>query len=106
MVVRLNTTSLHPDRRALNDLHSTTDTYFPPSVPQPRSMSKQQFGQLTSNLREILGLHETLLATLEASVQDQRLGRVFLQFAPDIKRVHYSYAHAHPRAACILDTFK
>ncbi|KAI5737631.1 hypothetical protein M8J76_015239 [Diaphorina citri] len=93
------------EKAYVTELQTLIHNFLVP-IEKSEIMSKEQFQQLTSNLREILSLHETLLATLEASVQDQRLGRVFLQFAPDIKRVHYSYAHSHPRAACILDTFK
>ncbi|KAI5704729.1 hypothetical protein M8J75_008204 [Diaphorina citri] len=86
------------EKAYVTELQTLIHNFLVP-IEKSEIMSKEQFQQLTSNLREILSLHETLLATLEASVQDQRLGRVFLQFAPDIKRVHYSYAHSHPRAA-------
>uniref|UniRef100_A0A8D8TQA5 Rho guanine nucleotide exchange factor 7 n=1 Tax=Cacopsylla melanoneura TaxID=428564 RepID=A0A8D8TQA5_9HEMI len=93
------------EKAYVTELQNLIHNFLVP-IEKSEIMSKEQFKQLTSNLLDIVSLHETLLATLEASQQDQRLGRVFLQFAPDIKRVHYAYAHSHPRAACILDTFK
>ncbi|KAI8427849.1 hypothetical protein MSG28_002232, partial [Choristoneura fumiferana] len=37
---------------------------------------------------------------------DQRVGGLFLQWAPKIKSVHQTYCAGHPKAVCILDKYK
>lgn len=37
---------------------------------------------------------------------EQRVGRLFLQWAPRIKSVNQTYCALHPKAACILDQYK
>lgn len=59
---------------------------------------------------EVLETHQQLLSLLEAEDSkpslDQRVGRLFLTWAPKIKAVHQAYCALHPKAVCILDKYK
>lgn len=73
-------------------------------------MSPDEYRQLTGNLLEVLEAHQQLLRLLEEEEtkpsQDQRVGKLFLTWAPRIKSVHQVYCSLHPRAAFILDKYK
>ncbi|CAG9566919.1 unnamed protein product [Danaus chrysippus] len=71
---------------------------------------KDEFKQLTGNINEVLQVHEQFLSLLEECAMktgpDQRVGGLFLQWAPKIKTVHLTYCGGHPKAVCILDKYK
>lgn len=73
-------------------------------------LTKDEFRQLTGNINEVLQVHEQFLALLEECAMktgpDQRVGGLFLQWAPKIKTVHQTYCAGHPKAVCILDKYK
>ncbi|XP_069357509.1 uncharacterized protein RtGEF isoform X2 [Maniola hyperantus] len=73
-------------------------------------LTKDEFRQLTGNINEVLQVHEQFLALLEECAMktgpDQRVGGLFLQWAPKIKTVHQTYCSGHPKAVCILDKYK
>ncbi|KAF2898835.1 hypothetical protein ILUMI_07340 [Ignelater luminosus] len=73
-------------------------------------LSADEYRQLTGNLLEVLEAHQQLLRLLEEEEskpsQDQRVGKLFLTWAPRIKSVHQVYCSLHPRAAFILDKYK
>lgn len=73
-------------------------------------MTRDEFRQLTGNLLEILDVHTQLLSLIEECVSrpnnEQRVGKLFLQWAPRIKSVHQAYCAMHPKAVCILDKYK
>ncbi|XP_023943025.1 rho guanine nucleotide exchange factor 7 isoform X2 [Bicyclus anynana] len=73
-------------------------------------LTKDEFRQLTGNINEVLQIHEQFLALLEECAMktgpDQRVGGLFLQWAPKIKAVHQTYCAGHPKAVCILDKYK
>ncbi|XP_049868250.1 uncharacterized protein LOC126368364 isoform X1 [Pectinophora gossypiella] len=73
-------------------------------------LTKDEFKQLTGNISEVLQIHEQFLALLEECATktgpDQRVGGLFLQWAPKIKAVHQTYCSGHPKAVCILDKYK
>lgn len=74
------------------------------------SITTDEFKQLTGNLPEVLDIHQQLLSLLEeegskASV-DQRVGKLFLVWAPKVKNCHQTYCALHPKAVCILDKYK
>ncbi|CAK1603155.1 unnamed protein product [Parnassius mnemosyne] len=73
-------------------------------------LTKDEFKQLTGNIIEVLQTHEQFLVLLEECATktgpDQRVGGLFLQWAPRIKAVHQTYCAGHPKAVCILDKYK
>ncbi|XP_059060567.1 rho guanine nucleotide exchange factor 7 isoform X4 [Achroia grisella] len=73
-------------------------------------LTRDEFKQLTGNINEVLQIHEQFLALLEECATktgpDQRVGGLFLQWAPKIKSVHQTYCAGHPKAVCILDKYK
>ncbi|XP_038207785.1 rho guanine nucleotide exchange factor 7-like isoform X2 [Zerene cesonia] len=73
-------------------------------------LTKDEFKQLTGNISEVLQIHEQFLALLEECATktgpDQRVGGLFLHWAPEIKAVHQTYCAGHPKAVCILDKYK
>ncbi|KAJ2953623.1 hypothetical protein O0L34_g1227 [Tuta absoluta] len=73
-------------------------------------LTKDEFKQLTGNINEVLQTHEQFLALLEECATktgpDQRVGGLFLQWAPKIKGVHQTYCAGHPKAVCVLDKYK
>ncbi|XP_026757430.1 rho guanine nucleotide exchange factor 7 isoform X3 [Galleria mellonella] len=73
-------------------------------------LTRDEFKQLTGNINEVLQIHEQFLALLEECATktgpDQRVGGLFLQWAPKIKAVHQTYCAGHPKAVCILDKYK
>ncbi|KAJ8952296.1 hypothetical protein NQ318_007464 [Aromia moschata] len=70
-------------------------------------LSQDEYKQLTGNITEVLETHQQLLALLETEASkpgnEQRVGKLFLTWAPKIKNVHQTYCSLHPRAVCILD---
>lgn len=73
-------------------------------------MTKDEFKQLTGNINEVLQVHEQFLDLLEECAMktgpEQRVGGLFLQWAPKIKAVHQIYCAGHPKAVCVLDKYK
>ncbi|XP_060803046.1 rho guanine nucleotide exchange factor 7 isoform X1 [Amyelois transitella] len=73
-------------------------------------LTMDEFKQLTGNINEVLQIHEQFLSLLEDCATktgpDQRVGGLFLQWAPKIKSVHQTYCAGHPKAVCILDKYK
>lgn len=73
-------------------------------------LTRDEFKQLTGNINEVLQVHEQFLALLDECATktgpDQRVGGLFLQWAPKIKSVHQTYCAGHPKAVCILDKYK
>ncbi|CAH0603149.1 unnamed protein product [Chrysodeixis includens] len=73
-------------------------------------LTRDEFRQLTGNINEVLQIHEQFLALLDECATktgpDQRVGGLFLQWAPKIKTVHQTYCAGHPKAVCILDKYK
>ncbi|CAG5022015.1 unnamed protein product [Parnassius apollo] len=71
-----------------------------------------------AHVAEMQGLVSNFLHPLETSEMltkdefkqltgpDQRVGGLFLQWAPRIKAVHQTYCAGHPKAVCILDKYK
>ena len=73
-------------------------------------LNDNEYRQLTGNILEVLDVHKSLLSLLEEheskSLTEQKIGKLFLTWAPKIKSVHQTYCSLHPKAACILDKFK
>ncbi|KAF5274689.1 hypothetical protein FQA39_LY07080 [Lamprigera yunnana] len=69
-----------------------------------------EYQQLTGNLLEVLETHLQLLKLIEEEEaklsEDQRVGHLFLSWAPRIKIVHQAYCSLHPKAAFILDKYR
>lgn len=85
-------------------------TNFLHPLEKSEMLTKDEFKQLTGNINEVLQIHEQFLGLLEESATktgpDQRVGGLFLQWAPKIKTVHQTYCGGHPKAVCILDKYK
>ncbi|KAL3280664.1 hypothetical protein HHI36_003901 [Cryptolaemus montrouzieri] len=85
-------------------------TNFLQPLEKNQLLSTDEFKQLTSNINEVLETHQTLLSLLEIEESkpgnDQKVGKLFLTWAPKIKSVHQTYCSLHPRAVCILDKYK
>lgn len=83
---------------------------FLQSLEKSTVLSHDEYQQLTGNLFEVLDTHQQLLKLVEEEEakpsEDQRVGRLFLSWAPRIKTVHQAYCSLHPRAAFILDKYK
>ncbi|KAK9872328.1 hypothetical protein WA026_017143 [Henosepilachna vigintioctopunctata] len=73
-------------------------------------LTPDEYKQLTGNIIEVLDTHQALLSFLENEERlpgnDQKVGKLFLNWAPKIKSVHQKYCSLHPRAVCILDKYK
>uniref|UniRef100_A0A1Y1N5D1 Rho guanine nucleotide exchange factor 7 n=1 Tax=Photinus pyralis TaxID=7054 RepID=A0A1Y1N5D1_PHOPY len=73
-------------------------------------LSADEYRQLTGNFLEVLETHQQLLALIEEEAakpsEDQRVGRLFLNWAPRIKLAHQAYCSLHPKAAFILDKYR
>lgn len=69
-----------------------------------------EYRQLTGNINDVLDTHQQLLELIEECEtkpsEEQRVGKLFLSWAPRIKAVHQSYCSTHPKAVCILDLHK
>lgn len=74
------------------------------------SLSVDEYRQLTANLFEVVETHQQLLRLLDEEEQkasdEQRVGRLFLAWAPRVKSVHQGYCSLHPRAAFILEKYR
>ncbi|XP_045542639.1 rho guanine nucleotide exchange factor 7 isoform X3 [Papilio machaon] len=85
-------------------------TNFLQPLENSEMLTKDEFKQLTGNINEVLQTHEQFLVLLEECATktgpDQRVGGLFLQWAPKIKAVHQTYCAGHPKAVCILDKYK
>ncbi|KAJ8970691.1 hypothetical protein NQ314_001072 [Rhamnusium bicolor] len=73
-------------------------------------LTQDEYKQLTGNITEVLETHQQLLSLIEAESKkpgnEQRVGKLFLTWAPKIKSVHQAYCSLHPRAVCILDKYR
>ncbi|XP_023023049.1 rho guanine nucleotide exchange factor 7 isoform X2 [Leptinotarsa decemlineata] len=69
-----------------------------------------EYKQLTGNITEVLETHQQLLNLIEIESNkpgyEQKVGKLFLTWAPRIKNVHQTYCSLHPRAVCILDKYR
>ncbi|XP_057659892.1 uncharacterized protein LOC130896115 isoform X1 [Diorhabda carinulata] len=73
-------------------------------------LTTDEYKQLTGNITEVLETHQHLLNLIEIESNkpgcDQRVGKLFLNWAPRIKSVHQAYCSLHPKAVCILDKYR
>ncbi|XP_072396138.1 rho guanine nucleotide exchange factor 7-like isoform X1 [Diabrotica undecimpunctata] len=73
-------------------------------------LTPDEYKQLTGNITEVLETHQQLLKLVELESSkpgnDQRVGKLFLNWAPRIKSIHQAYCSLHPRAVCILDKYR
>ncbi|CAG9813967.1 unnamed protein product [Phaedon cochleariae] len=73
-------------------------------------LTSDEYKQLTGNITEVLETHQQLLSLLELEANkpshEQKVGKLFLTWAPRIKSVHQKYCSLHPRAVCILDKYR
>ncbi|KAL0274433.1 UNVERIFIED_CONTAM: hypothetical protein PYX00_006856 [Menopon gallinae] len=73
-------------------------------------LNRDEYRQLVGNIDTIYETHSKLLIALEACNElpplEQRVGKLFLTSAPQIKQIHLSYCSSHPRAICILNKHK
>ncbi|KAK6631943.1 hypothetical protein RUM44_006973 [Polyplax serrata] len=73
-------------------------------------LNRDEYHQLVGNIDAIVEAHSKLLIALEACSElpplEQRVGKLFLTSAPQIKQIHLSYCSSHPRSICILNKHK
>ncbi|KAJ8917559.1 hypothetical protein NQ315_005608 [Exocentrus adspersus] len=73
-------------------------------------LTQDEYKQLTGNITDVLETHQQLLSLIEAEANkpgnEQRVGKLFLTWAPKIKGVHQRYCSLHPKAVCILDKYR
>lgn len=85
-------------------------TNFLQPLEQSNILTRDEYHQLTGNLTEVIDTHGQLLSLVEECVarssNEQRVGKLFLQWAPRIKSVHQAYCSLHPKAVCVLDKYK
>ncbi|XP_066255071.1 uncharacterized protein RtGEF isoform X1 [Euwallacea similis] len=97
------------ERTHVEELEGLLTKYLQP-LEKSSLLSQDEFKQLTSNFTEVLETHRQLLLLVEQESakpgQDQRVGKLYLNWAPKIKAVHQMYCSLHPRAVVILDKFK
>lgn len=67
------------------------------------SVNNDEYAQLLGNFVEVVEQHEQLLTSMEKSTD--RIGKLFLSKAANMKCVHQAYCAAHPRAIVILDKY-
>nr|CAI5820268.1 unnamed protein product [Callosobruchus analis] len=97
------------EKAYVEELENLVSNYLQP-LDKSQILTKDQYKQLTSNIQEILELHQQLLRLVEAELRknakQQKFGRLFIQWAAKIQKAHLLYSSLHPRAVCILDIFK
>lgn len=73
-------------------------------------MTIDEYNQLVNNIEEVSIVHEELLELLEQvsllPQSDQRIGKLFLNKAANIRSVHLQYCSSHPRAVNIIEKYK
>ncbi|XP_014292931.1 rho guanine nucleotide exchange factor 7 isoform X1 [Halyomorpha halys] len=77
------------------------------TVEKSEILSKEEFSFIISNLKEVLKLHEEVLAGVERNTSktplEQRVGKFMLNLAPKLKIIHENYCVGHPKAAFIIN---
>lgn len=68
------------------------------------SLNADEYAQLMCNFIEVVKAHEELLSNLIDC--NDRVGKLFLNKAPALKRLHQAYCASHPKAIVILDKYK
>ncbi|XP_057375913.1 rho guanine nucleotide exchange factor 7-like [Daphnia carinata] len=73
-------------------------------------LTADEYSKIVRNLPEIVDLHSTFVRLLEDCYEkpslEQRVGNIFLGMAEKVKVAHTEYCSNHPRAVCILETYK
>jgi len=67
-------------------------------------LNRDEYAQLLCNFLQVVELHETILNELENC--NDRIGKLFLSKATEMKKVHHTYCTMHPKAIVIVDKFK
>lgn len=91
------------------ELQGLVKTFLKP-LEKSTILTIDEYRQLTGNITEVVETHLQLLELLEESEtkpsDEQKVGKLFLTWAPKIKSVHQAYCSMHPKAVCILDLHK
>uniref|UniRef100_A0A0P5BWA1 Rho guanine nucleotide exchange factor n=1 Tax=Daphnia magna TaxID=35525 RepID=A0A0P5BWA1_9CRUS len=73
-------------------------------------LTADEYNKIVRNLPEIVDLHLTFVRLLEDCYEkpslEQRVGNIFLGMAEKVKVAHTEYCSNHPRAVCILESYK
>ncbi|XP_044267611.1 uncharacterized protein LOC123013250 isoform X2 [Tribolium madens] len=97
------------EKAHVTELESLVTNFLQP-LEKSAILTNDEYKQLTGNIAEVLDTHQQLLKLMEAEQAkpglEQRVGRLFLTWAPRIKAVNQAYCAHHPKAACILDQYK
>lgn len=100
---------IESEKAYIQELEGLITNYLLP-LEKSNLLSGDEFKQLTSNINEVVDTHRQLLSLVEQENAkpgtEQRVGKLFLNWAPKIKSVHQLYCSLHPRAVVILDKYK
>lgn len=73
-------------------------------------MAIGEYNQLVNNIEDVFKVHNELLESLEQistlPQSDQKIGKLFLNMASNIRSVHLQYCISHPRAVNIIEKYK
>lgn len=77
------------------------------NLQQEKILNDKEYSTLSGNLEDILECHKMFHTALEEVEQrpsrEQKIGGVFMQYAPQIKKVHLLYCANHPKAASVIE---
>ncbi|KAJ3653769.1 hypothetical protein Zmor_013004 [Zophobas morio] len=97
------------EKAHVTELESLVTNFLQP-LEKSSILTIDEYKQLTGNITEVLDTHQQLLKLMETEQVkpslEQRMGRLFLSWAPRIKSVNQAYCALHPKAVCILDQYK
>ncbi|CAI4229295.1 unnamed protein product [Auanema sp. JU1783] len=89
----------------LKQVQETLDSIIRP-IKKSQIMNEDDFKILTCNMEDILELQKEMFAEIESNmkvpVPDQRIGRIFLAPASELKSLMLTYCWNHPKAVEIL----
>lgn len=93
----------------LTEIQNLVKNYVHP-LGETDILSEKEFKTLAGNIEEICNCNSSLLIALEELKEkpskDQKIGGVFIRFAPQIKDVNTSYCSNHPKAAVVIEEHK
>ncbi|XP_053959279.1 LOW QUALITY PROTEIN: uncharacterized protein LOC128863897 [Anastrepha ludens] len=94
---------LDSERAHVAEIQGLLENFLEP-LQQTQILNADEYAQLMCNFVEIVKTHEELLKQMEEC--NDRVGKLFLTKAPQMKQVHQAYCAAHPKAIVILDKHK
>lgn len=100
---------INSEKANVAELQMLVNKFLHP-VPFLKIMSREEYNQLTSNISQVVDIHERLLSNLEEIAalppSKQKIGGMFLSMAPKIKQIYQIYCSAHPKAVLIIEKYR